>query len=268
MLAKVGVRNLEDFNKRKLPDEPVLDDEGNPIPAKLPFIVLVIDEMADIMATGGKNEVELLLGRLAAKSRAVGIHAIVATQRPDVKVITGTIKANFPTRIAFKTVTQIDSRTILDSMGAETLLGKGDMLFKRQDGLQRIQGAMLTDDEINDVVEFCAAQGTPPTSFESIRNTKTDPETASSTGEVAGEGEDGNLSSEDSALMQALALIMEERRATISYVQRRLKIGYNKSASIFEELEARGILGPPLQGGKREIIPETFEEAKAMLQNK
>ncbi|MBQ9367273.1 MAG: hypothetical protein IJT83_05785, partial [Victivallales bacterium] len=120
MLAKVGVRNLEAFNSRKLPDEPVLDEEGNPIPAKLPFIGLVIDEMADIMLSGAKKDVELHLSRLAAKSRAVGIHAIVATQRPDVKVITGTIKANFPTRIAFKTASQIDSRTILDTMGAES----------------------------------------------------------------------------------------------------------------------------------------------------
>ena len=265
MLGKVGVRDLEHFNSRKLPDEPVLDSDGVPIPAKLPFIVLIIDEMADVMAVA-KKDVEALLNRLAAKSRAVGIHAIVATQRPSVDVITGTIKANFPTRIAFKTASQVDSRTILDTIGAESLLGHGDMLFN--DGMQRIQGAMLTDDEINAVVDFCAAQGTAPTSFESIRNSKTDPEGVPATGGESGEGEEGDLSSEDSVLMQALAVIMEDRRATISYVQRRLKIGYNKSASIFEELEKRGILGPPLQGGKREIIPETLEEAKAMLKGK
>ncbi len=267
MLAKVGVRNLGDFNSRKLPDEPILDDDGNPIPAKLPFIVLVIDEMADIMASGAKKEVEQLLSRLAAKSRAIGIHTIVATQRPSVDVITGTIKANFPTRIAFRTASQVDSRTILDSMGAESLLGRGDMLFKPQtaDGMQRIQGAMLSDKEINDVVEFCAAQGTPPTSFESIRTPKTDPEGFSAAGEKAGEGGNDALSSDGNVLLQALEVIMENRQATISYVQRRLKIGYNKSASIFEELEAHGIVGPQ-QGGKREIFPETFEEAKAMLQ--
>ena len=262
MLAKVGVRDLEAFNSRKLPDEPVLDSDGAPIPAKLPFIVLIIDEMADVMAVA-KKDVEVLLSRLAAKSRAVGIHAIVATQRPSVDVITGTIKANFPTRIAFKTASQVDSRTILDTIGAESLLGHGDMLFN--DGMQRIQGAMLTDDEINAVVDFCAAQGNAPTSFDSIRNSKTDPENVPATSGESGEGEEGDLSSEDNVLMQALAVIMEDRRATISYVQRRLKIGYNKSASIFEELETRGILGPPLQGGKREIIPETLDEAKAML---
>ncbi|MBR4221962.1 MAG: hypothetical protein IKR81_12440 [Victivallales bacterium] len=267
MLAKVGVRNLEAFNSRKLPDEPVLDEEGNPIPAKLPFIVLVIDEMADIMLSGAKKDVELHLSRLAAKSRAVGIHAIVATQRPDVKVITGTIKANFPTRIAFKTASQIDSRTILDTMGAESLLGQGDMLFKPQtaDGMQRIQGAMLSDKEVEEVVEFCAAQGTPPTSFESIRNPKTDPDTSQTEGEGGSDGGEGDLSSEDSVLVQALEVIMESRRPTISYLQRRLKIGYNKSASIIEELEAHGIIGPQQQGGKREIFPETLDEAKAML---
>ena len=269
MLAKVGVRNLEGFNSRKLPDEPVLDDEGNPIPAKLPFIVLIIDEMADIM-TSAKKDVELHLSRLAAKSRAVGIHAIVATQRPDVKVITGTIKANFPTRIAFKTVSHIDSRTILDTMGAESLLGHGDMLFKPQtaDGMQRIQGAMLSDKEVEDVVAFCAAQGPAPTSFDSIRNSKTDPDGIQTAGDTPGDDGEEDLSSEDHVLIQALEVIMESRRATISFVQRRLKIGYNKSASIFEELEKHGILGPQQQNGKREIIPDTFEEAKAMLLNK
>ena len=267
MLAKVNVRNLEDFNSRKLPDEPVLDDEGNPIPAQLPFIVLIIDEMADIMLTA-KKDVEVQLSRLAAKSRAVGIHTIVATQRPSVDIITGTIKANFPTRIAFKTSSQIDSRTILDTMGAESLLGKGDMLFKppSADGMQRIQGAMLSDKEIKDVVDFWAAQGPAPTSFEFIKNSETDPEIAQGTGEDAKNDAEENVSSEDALLIKALEVIMESRRATISYVQRRLKIGYNKSAGIIEKLEKEyGILGPQLNG-KREIFPDTLEEAKKMLQ--
>ena len=267
MLAKVSVRNLEDFNSRPLPDEPVLDDEGNPIPAQLPFVVLIIDEMADIMLLA-KKDVEVQLSRLAAKSRAVGIHTIVATQRPSVDVITGTIKANFPVRIAFKTSSQIDSRTILDTMGAESLLGKGDMLFKppSADGIQRIQGAMVSDQEIKGVVDFCAAQGPAPTSFECIKNSVTDPEPEQGAGNDSTDDANESASSEDALLGKALEVIMENRRATISYVQRRLKIGYNKSAGIIDRLEKEfGILGPPLNG-KREIFPDTLEEAKKMLQ--
>ncbi|MEA2013552.1 MAG: DNA translocase FtsK, partial [Verrucomicrobiota bacterium] len=153
-LAAVGVRNLASFNTRKLPETPQFDDDGNKIPNKLPYIVVIIDELADIMLVDGKN-VETLLARIAQLSRAVGIHTIVATQRPSVNVITGIIKANFPTRVAFQVTSVVDSRTILDSKGAEILLGQGDMLLKPPTAsrLQRIQGAMVYDEELNKVVE-------------------------------------------------------------------------------------------------------------------
>ena len=249
LLSKAGVRNLEDFNNRPKDETPILDDEGNPIPQKMPFIVLIIDELADIMLTS-RQDVENSLARLAQMSRAVGIHTIIATQRPSVDVLTGVIKANFPTRIAFKTSSQVDSRTILDGKGAESLLGKGDMLFKppTASGLQRIQGAMITDDEIRELVNFCAAQQDAPDSFDIIR-TASQNEAAESSAEVdTGDGDDESL------IRAATEIIFRDQKPSISYIQRRLKIGYNKAASIMEILEKRGVVGPQVGTMKREIL--------------
>ena len=249
VLAKVGVRNLEGFNKR-LPAAGEVDDAGNPIPARLPFLVLVIDELADIMLTVG-DEVEDLLARIAQLSRAVGIHTIVATQRPSVNVITGIIKANYPTRIAFQVVSQVDSRTILDGKGAESLLGRGDLLFKPPTGARfaRVQAPMVSDEEITRVVRRAAEQAPAQMRPEILQ-----PQQAVLPGlepVLAGEAGGG----EDEALVeQAVEIIRRDRRATTSYVQRRLRIGYNKAALIMEILEKRGIVGPQVGAAPREIF--------------
>ena len=250
VLAKVGVRNLADFNSRKIAknEEPLLDDEGNPIPDKLPFIVVIIDELADIMAVA-KKEVEQNLARIAAKSRAVGIHTIIATQRPDTKVITGTIKANYPVRIAFRVASHIDSMTILNCKGAESLLGYGDMLFQPPgaSNIERIQCGMASDEERNKVVAFCASQA-PQNFDESVFVSPDDaPENPDSDADDdLGDAGRGAASGEELLIKKAIDAILQSRRPTISYIQRALGIGYNKAASIMEELEARGIVGPQI----------------------
>ena len=252
MLSKAGVRNVEDYNNRPAGGEPVLDDDGNPLPEKMPFIVLVIDELADIMLTN-RVDVENSLARLAQMSRAVGIHTIIATQRPSVDVLTGVIKANFPTRVAFKTSSQVDSRTILDGKGAESLLGKGDMLFRPPTAaaMQRIQGAMVTDEEIRELVDFCAAQQEAPTTFDIIATMAKEDAQENAGAEVNPEldGED-----DEELVRAAMEIVVREQKASISYIQRRLKIGYNKAATIMEVLEQRGVVGPQVGSMKREII--------------
>ena len=258
IMAKVGVRNLESFNSRPPEPEPALDDNGEPIPQKLPFIVVIIDEMADIMLTA-RQDVETCLARIAQLSRAVGIHCIVATQRPSVNVITGVIKANFPTRIAFQVSSQVDSRTIIDGKGAEALLGRGDMLFKSANAfrMQRLQGAMLTDAEIDNVVAACSAQGPHAEDFALIKTASKD--TLQSGGDAAGGDTDGEDS--DDLVRQAIEIVVRDQKASISYVQRRLKIGYNKAATLIETLEKRGIIGPQIGTAPREIIAQSVEEA-------
>ena len=250
ILAKVGVRNLEGLNRRT-PGGDELDAAGNPIPARLPFLVVVIDELADIMLTVG-DEVEELLARIAQLSRAVGIHTIIATQRPSVNVITGIIKANYPTRIAFQVVSQIDSRTILDGKGAESLLGRGDLLFKPPSGsrFERVQSPMVADAEIERIVRRAAEQAPAQ-----IRPEIMQPQQAVLPGLEGEAGEKG--SEEDEALVgEAIEIIRRDRRATTSYIQRRLRIGYNKAAMIMELLEQRGIVGPQVGSAPREILLE------------
>ena len=265
MLAKVGVRNLETFNNRPVSPEPVYDDEHNEIPQKLPFIVVVIDEMADIMLTA-RQDVETCLARIAQLSRSVGIHCIIATQRPSVNVITGVIKANFPTRIAFQVASQIDSRTIIDGKGAESLLGRGDMLYKASDGLrmQRLQGAMITDAEIEHIVDFCAAQGNSELNFDVIKSVAAKPQPTDGDdgiGESGFDGTDDDGDGQEALIRAAVEIIVNDRKASISYIQRRLKIGYNKAASVIEILEKRNIIGPQIGSAPREILIDSPDDA-------
>jgi S-DNA-T family DNA segregation ATPase FtsK/SpoIIIE len=251
---QAGVRDLSGFNARSVPPQEELFSEGelaapksteNQIPNQLPYIVIVIDELADLMAVA-QAEIEAGIARLAAKSRAAGIHMILATQRPDVKVITGTIKANFPVRIAFKVSQKVDSRTILDRMGADALLGKGDMLVlpPGSDKLIRSQGAYTSDEEIDRITNFCKEQGQPEfvtEIHEKLEKPTTDlPEMDN--------GEDDDL------LEQAIEVIRQTKRASTSSLQRRLRIGYTRAARIMDLLEERGMIGPPDGAGPREIL--------------
>jgi S-DNA-T family DNA segregation ATPase FtsK/SpoIIIE len=253
IMAKVNARNITVFNKRKIGGEAVYDDDGNLIPDRLPYIVVVIDELADIMMTA-KADVETSLARIAQLSRAVGIHTIIATQRPSVNIITGVIKANFPTRIAFKVTSQVDSRTIIDGKGAESLLGQGDMLFKPPGAgtMERNQGALVCDEEIERVVSFCASQADQEFDEEVFKGGEADDGGLGGGDPMLG---GGDLSDADEALVQqAIEVIRRDRRATTSYVQRALRIGYNRAATVMEILEERGIVGPQVGQMPRDIL--------------
>jgi S-DNA-T family DNA segregation ATPase FtsK/SpoIIIE len=203
----------------------------------------VIDEMADLMLVA-RNDIEHLVQSLAQKARAAGIHLIMATQRPSVDVVTGTIKANFPTRIAFQVASKIDSRTILNEMGAEQLLGRGDMLYMSDGGkVVRVHGPFVSDDEVERVVGFIRKQETP----EYIESITRDEEDGNSVTSPQGE-------SEDALFSQAVSIIIKDKRVSTSYIQRKLQIGYNRAARIIEEMEEKGIISAPNSQGKREII--------------
>ena len=248
ILAKVRVKNLEGFNSRSIPPEPIHDAEGNEIPKRMPFIVIIIDELADIMMAA-KADVETSIARIAQKARAVGIHLVLATQRPSVQIITGVIKANLPTRIAFRVTSIVDSRVILDHKGAEALLGRGDMLFIPPGSakLDRIQGAMLSDQEIDEVVSFCSAQ------MEQSFDRKVVSQETETPGPVENHGSEETGSEED-LLQQATDIIRRERKASTSYLQRRLKIGYNRAAELIDTLESEGVIGPQIGSARREIL--------------
>ena len=251
VLAKVRVKNLETFNSRPISLE-ILDDDGKAIPAKLPFIVIILDELADIMMAA-KADVETSICRIAQKARAVGIHLVVATQRPSKEIITGIIKANLPTRIAFRVSSMIDSRVILDQNGAESLLGKGDMLFIPPGSakLERIQGAMVSDAEIEKVVAFCSEQMEQKFDDKVVAEEKQE-----DTDETEFYSEDKGSALDDKAdlMDRAIDIVKREKKATTSYLQRRLGIGYNKAANIIETMEKQGMIGPVQSSdGKREI---------------
>jgi DNA segregation ATPase FtsK/SpoIIIE, S-DNA-T family len=269
LMAAAGVRNLAGFN-RKVKD---LADAGKPmrdplelkrlppggdpetvsIVEPLPFIVVVVDELADLMMIVGKK-VEELIARLAQKARASGIHLILATQRPSVDVITGLIKANIPTRIAFQVSAKVDSRTILDQSGAEALLGHGDMLFL-QPGTSlpvRVHGAFVSDAEVHRVVGRLKAAG-PPSYMDEILDGPSAP-IPGLPGESGGNGEEGGDPEQDPLYDEAVRIVVESRRASISGVQRRLKIGYNRAARMIEAMEAAGLVGPLQSNGSREVI--------------
>lgn len=292
ILAAVKAKNLEGFNNRPVPPEPELDEHGNVIPQKLPLLVVIIDELADIMMTEAKADVETSICRIAQKGRAAGIHLVIATQTPRKDIITGVIKANLPTKIAFRVGSGIDSRVILDTVGAEKLLGKGDMLFLAPggEGMERVQGSMVSDPEIQRVVDFVSAQVEQKFDSKVVAEaeiTEGEEESGKKKGkakytvhnhmngdegdeyEMGGDDDDGAVSSEavnsiaakylkpgDSDLMRkALEIIINERKASTSYLQRRLVIGYNRAAELMDMLEQRGIISAPLPGGqKRDIL--------------
>jgi S-DNA-T family DNA segregation ATPase FtsK/SpoIIIE len=279
IFARVGVRNIRSFNERPKnkplpPSEPELPlmskkekveaisdgfaveldeeivvprDEEIVIPDHLSYIVVIIDELADLMLVA-PADVEMAIARITQMARAAGIHCIVATQRPSVDVITGVIKANIPARIAFKVAAKVDSRTILDGMGADKLLGKGDMLYLPPGSarLIRVQGALITDGELQSIVDFIAKQGKP--SYELEIHRQLQKPAASLDTEQGASGEDEDL------IQQCIEVIRSEQKASVSLMQRRLRLGYTRAARIMDELELRGIVGPSKGAEPRDIL--------------
>ena len=262
LMSKAGVRNLAGFNKKI--DEAraqgqfiynpfsLTPDDPEPL-ERLPHIVVVIDELADLMMVVGKK-IEELIARLAQKARAAGIHLILATQRPSVDVITGLIKANIPTRIAFQVSSKIDSRTILDQMGAETLLGMGDMLYLPAGvGLpQRVHGAFVSDDEVHRVVEYLKSQGEPNYIEGVLEGGVADGEDSGSAS-YGGEGFGGG-DEQDVMYDRAVEFVLTQRKATISALQRALRIGYGRSARLLDSMEAAGLVSPMDERNNRTIL--------------
>jgi S-DNA-T family DNA segregation ATPase FtsK/SpoIIIE len=266
LMSKMGVRNVAGYNKKI--DEAAAREEKIPNPfsrtpeqpeplERLPFVVVVIDELADLMMVVGKK-IEELIARLAQKARASGIHLILATQRPSVDVITGLIKANIPTRLSFQVSSKIDSRTILDQMGAEALLGMGDMLYMPSGtGLPiRVHGAFVSDDEVHRVVEFLKAQG-EPNYIEGILEGGTLEGEGGEPGAPGGGASDGES---DPLYDQAVAVVLEHKRASISLVQRHLRIGYNRAARLLEQMEKSGLVSAMATNGNRDIIVPRRED--------
>ena len=271
-MSKMGVRNIEGYNGRvrealakgemfKRTVQTGFDEEtGDPVfeteefqPRALPYIVVIVDEMADLMMVAGK-EIEACIQRLAQMARASGIHLIMATQRPSVDVITGTIKANFPTRISFQVTSKIDSRTILGEMGAEQLLGMGDMLYMAGGSkITRIHGPFVSDEEVEEIVTHLKSFGPPEYVGGVVEGP--DEEKEADIDMVLGLG--GNTDGEDALYDQAVAVVLKDRKVSTSYIQRKLGIGYNKAARLVEQMEEQGLVSPANHVGKREIlVPE------------
>ncbi|MEL6218981.1 MAG: FtsK/SpoIIIE domain-containing protein, partial [Pseudomonadota bacterium] len=270
-MSKLGVRNIDGFNARVRdalakgeafertvqtgfdPDtgEPVFETEVTE-PEAMPLIVVIVDEMADLMMVAGK-EIEACIQRLAQMARASGIHLIMATQRPSVDVITGTIKANFPTRISFQVTSKIDSRTILGEQGAEQLLGQGDMLYMASGGrVKRVHGPFVSDDEVEEVVRHLKTLGPPD--YVGAVTEGGDEETQALIEEKLGLAQPGD--SEDALYDRAVAIVARDRKCSTSYIQRKLQIGYNKAARLVEEMETQGVVSTANAIGKREILIE------------
>ncbi|MBB2204114.1 FtsK/SpoIIIE family DNA translocase [Gluconacetobacter takamatsuzukensis] len=225
----------------------------------LPYIVVVIDEMADLMMVAGK-EIETAVQRLAQKARAAGIHVIMATQRPSVDVITGTIKANFPTRISFQVISKFDSRTILGEQGAEQLLGQGDMLYMQGGGrITRVHGPFVADGEVEDVVRFLRSQG-EPIYDDDVISAQDEDGGGGSSGKSSGNGLAGSYDDETSLFDQAVAVVAREGKASTSFIQRHLSIGYNRAAKIIEQMEKEGIVSPANHVGRREVLLRRTDE--------
>ncbi|MBB4076614.1 S-DNA-T family DNA segregation ATPase FtsK/SpoIIIE [Bartonella fuyuanensis] len=272
-MAKLGVRNIDGFNARvafaaqkgetimctvqsgfdKETGEMLYHQEAMDL-VQLPYIVVIVDEMADLMMVAGK-EIENAIQRLAQMARAAGIHLIMATQRPSVDVITGTIKANFPTRISFQVTSKIDSRTILGEQGAETLLGQGDMLHMAGGGrIVRVHGPFVSDEEVESIVAHLKMQGKPDY-LATVTDNETDDKEDVSINSISGVPEEENFDEDgDGLYSQAVKIVMRDKKCSTSYIQRRLSIGYNKAASLVEKMEEKGIVGAANHVGKREIL--------------
>jgi S-DNA-T family DNA segregation ATPase FtsK/SpoIIIE len=262
-MSKLGVRNIDGYNTRvkqalakgegvsRTVQTGYDPNTGNPlfesesiVLEPMPFIVVIIDEMADLMMVAGKD-IEGAVQRLAQMARAAGIHVIMATQRPSVDVITGTIKANFPTRVSFQVTSKIDSRTILGEQGAEQLLGQGDMLYMAGGGrISRLHAPFVSDDEVENIVAHLKAQGSP-NYLDSV--TEDDDE-------EFGNGADQTVNTGDALYDQAVAVILRDKKVSTSYIQRRLQVGYNKAASLIERMESEGLISQANSSGKREIL--------------
>lgn len=273
-MSKMGVRNIDGYNTRikqalekgenftrtvqtgfdRNTGEPIYEEEELPL-EQMPYIVVIVDEMADLMMVAGKD-IEGAIQRLAQMARAAGIHIIMATQRPSVDVITGTIKANFPTRISFQVTSKIDSRTILGEMGAEQLLGMGDMLFMAGGGrIQRVHGPFVSDSEVEEIVKHLKVQGTPQY-LEAVTEEEDGGDSAYDGGGMSGGGDgDGN-----DLYDKAVAIVLRDKKASTSYVQRRLSIGYNRAASLIERMEQEGLISAANHAGKREILVQNGVE--------
>lgn len=273
-MSKMGVRNIAGYNGRvsealakgemfsRTVQTGFDDDTGEPVfeteefePKKLPYIVVIVDEMADLMMVAGK-EIEACIQRLAQMARASGIHLIMATQRPSVDVITGTIKANFPTRISFQVTSKVDSRTILGEMGAEQLLGMGDMLYMAGGAkITRCHGPFVSDEEVEEVVNHLKQFG-PPDYVGGVLDGPDD-EKAENIDAVLGLNTGGNTNGEDALYDQAVGIVIKDRKCSTSYIQRKLGIGYNKAARLVEQMEEEGLVSAANHVGKREIlVPE------------
>ena len=261
-MSKIGVRNVAGYNERAREAlskkehfvrtvQTGFDEKGRPVyeeekirPEPMPYLVVVIDEVADLMMVAGKD-IEGAVQRLAQMARAAGIHLIMATQRPSVDVITGTIKANFPTRISFQVTSKIDSRTIMGEQGAEQLLGMGDMLYMAGGGrVTRLHGPFVSDQEVETVAKFVRDQGEP----QYVDDVTASPEEDEDGGALVADGESSDLYD------QAVAVVTRDRKASTSYIQRRLQIGYNRAASLMERMEREGVVGVANHAGKREIL--------------
>ncbi|MDD4615537.1 MAG: DNA translocase FtsK 4TM domain-containing protein [Alphaproteobacteria bacterium] len=273
-MSKLGVRNIDGYNVRlrqaskngenlmrtvqtgfdRETGKPIYEEQPLDL-TELPFIVVIVDEMADLMMVAGK-EIEAAIQRLAQMARAAGIHIIMATQRPSVDVVTGTIKANFPTRISFQVSSKIDSRTILGEQGAEQLLGQGDMLYMAGGGrITRVHGPLVRDDEVEQIVKFLKAQGEPEYLDEVTEDD------GSAIGESGAMGDSfGGESSGDGLYDKAVDVVLRERKASTSFIQRQLQIGYNKAATLVERMEKDGLIGPASATGKREIFGRNLKE--------
>ncbi len=271
-MSKLGVRNIDGYNARvaeaagkgeqltrtvhtgydKESGEAIYEDEQLDL-EKLPFIVVIVDEMADLMMVAGKD-IEGAIQRLAQMARAAGIHVILATQRPSVDVITGTIKANFPTRISFQVTSKIDSRTILGEQGAEQLLGQGDMLYMAGGGrISRVHGPFVSDEEVEKVVRHLKSQGAPQYLDAVTASDELEEGEDGSVFDATGMGQSGDATD---LYQQAVQVVLRDRKASTSYIQRRLSIGYNRAASLMERMEHEGVVGQPNHAGKREILIE------------
>ncbi|WP_408869866.1 DNA translocase FtsK, partial [Elioraea rosea] len=279
LMSQLGVRNVGGYNARVAearakgetisrrvqtgfdPEtgKPTYEDQPLALDP-LPFIVIVVDEMADLMLVAGK-EIEATVQRLAQMARAAGIHILMATQRPSVDVITGVIKANFPTRISFRVVSKVDSRTILNEQGAEQLLGQGDMLRMGDGGrIVRVHGPFVSDSEVERVVSYLRSLGEPDYVDEVTEADATVAEAGAGAPTLGLDGPIGDESDETSLYDQAVALVAREGKASTSFIQRHLQIGYNRAARLIERMEKEGVVGPPNHVGKREILVRRTNE--------